>query len=82
VIYDFNREALAIDVDFSLLADRVVRSLDQIIEWRGKPVSIRSDNGPKYISGTLFVWIIFSPATRNRTLQPYGALRLTEPLPV
>lgn len=56
MIDDFNREALAIDVDFSLPADRVVRSLDQIIEWRGKPVSIRSDNGPEYISGTLKSW--------------------------
>lgn len=56
VIDDFNREALAIDVDFSLPADRVVRSLDQVIEWRGKPVSIRSDNGPEYISGTLKSW--------------------------
>ena len=56
VIDDFNREALAIDIDFSLPADRVVRSLDQVIEWRGKPVSIRSDNGPEYISGTLRNW--------------------------
>jgi len=56
VIDDFNREALAIDIDFSLPAVRVVRSLNQIIEWRGKPVSIRSDNGPEYISGTLKSW--------------------------
>lgn len=34
----------------------MVRSLDQVIEWRGKPVSIRSDNGPEYISGTLKNW--------------------------
>ena len=56
LIDDFNREALAIDIDFSLPADRVVRSLDQVIEWRGKPLSIRSDNGPEYISGTLKNW--------------------------
>ena len=37
VIDDFNREGLAIDVDFSLPSERVVRSLNQIIEWRGKP---------------------------------------------
>ena len=35
VIDDFNREALAIDIDLSLPSERVVRSLDQIIEWRG-----------------------------------------------
>ena len=56
VIDDFNREALAIDVDLSLPSERVVRSLDQIIEWRGKPQVIRSDNGPEYISGTFIAW--------------------------
>jgi len=56
LIDDFNREALAIDIDFSLPADRVVRSLNQVIEWRGKPVAIRSDNGPEYISEKLKDW--------------------------
>jgi len=28
---------LGIEVDFSLPAERVIRSLDRIIEWRGKP---------------------------------------------
>ena len=50
VIDDFNREGLGIEVDFSLPAERVIRSLDRIIEWRGKPTSIRCDNGPEYIS--------------------------------
>jgi putative transposase len=40
-------------VDFSLPAERVIRSLDRIIEWRGKPGTIRVDNGPEYISETL-----------------------------
>ena len=56
VLDDFNREGLAIEVDFSLPAERVVRSLNQIIEWRGKPRAIRVDNGPEYISGTLMAW--------------------------
>ena len=56
VIDDFNREALAIDVDFSLPALRVIRSLDQVIEWRGTPAAIRCDNGPEYISGALLGW--------------------------
>lgn len=33
VIDDFNREALAIDIDLSLPSERVIRALDQIIEW-------------------------------------------------
>ncbi len=56
VIDDHNREGLAIEVDFSLPAVRVIRTLDQVIEWRGKPKVIRSDNGPEYISDILAVW--------------------------
>ncbi len=56
VIDDFNREGLGIDVDFSLPAERVIRALEQIIEWRGQPNAIRCDNGPEYISGVLQAW--------------------------
>jgi len=34
----------------------VVRSLNQITEWRRKPLVIRVDNGPEYISSTLMIW--------------------------
>jgi len=37
VLDDFNREGLGIEVDFSLPAERVIRSLDRIIDWRGEP---------------------------------------------
>lgn len=50
------REGLGIEIDFSLPAQRVVRTLDNIIEWRGKPTAIRCDNGPEYISGKLRAW--------------------------
>jgi putative transposase len=56
VLDDFNREGLGIEVDFSLPAERVIRSLDQIIEWRGQPDTIRCDNGPEYISELLKQW--------------------------
>lgn len=56
VLDDFNREGLGIEVDFSLPAQRVVRSLEQIIEWRGKPKNIRVGNGPEYISQVLQQW--------------------------
>jgi putative transposase len=56
VIDDFNREALGIEVDFSLSSERVVRVLDQIIEWRGKPKAIRCDNGPEYLSAAITQW--------------------------
>jgi putative transposase len=56
VIDDFNREGLCIDADFSLPALRVIRALEQVIEWRGKPEMIRCDNGPEYISQQLTMW--------------------------
>ena len=56
VVDDFNREGLGIEVDFSLPAERVTRTLDRIIEWRGAPDAIRVDNGPEYISGQLLRW--------------------------
>jgi putative transposase len=56
VIDDFNREALGIEVDFSLPAEGVIRSLDQIIAWRGKPSIIRANNGPELVSGRLMEW--------------------------
>ncbi|MBX4996174.1 IS3 family transposase [Rhizobium binae] len=56
VLDDFNREGLGIEVDFSLPSERVIRSLNQIIEWRGKPYAIRVDNGPEYVSGKLMEW--------------------------
>ena len=62
VIDDFNREALAIDVDFSLPALRVIRSLDQVIEWRGKPAAIRCDNGPELTGHAIKDWCRFATA--------------------
>lgn len=56
VLDDFNREGLGIEIDFSLPAERVVRALNQIIEWRGRPLAIRVDNGPEYVSATLSDW--------------------------
>jgi putative transposase len=56
VIDDFNREALGMEIDFSLPSARVIRALEQIIEWRGKPMAIRCDNGPENISGLIQAW--------------------------
>lgn len=56
VIDDYNREGLGIEVDLSLPALRVIRTLERIIEWRGKPQAIRCDNGPEYISNQLRTW--------------------------
>lgn len=56
VLDGYNREGLSIEVDFSLSVERVIRSPNRIIEWRGKPESIRVDNGPEYVSQRLLEW--------------------------
>jgi putative transposase len=47
---------LGIKVDFLLPSERVIRPLDRIIEWRGKPEFIRCDKGPEYTSAVTLAW--------------------------
>jgi putative transposase len=56
IIDDYNRESLAIEIDTSLPALRVIRALNQLIETRSKPKTIRVDNGPEFISDRLQQW--------------------------
>lgn len=56
IIDDYNREALWIEVDTSLPAERVVRVLENIMLWRATPKQIRMDNGPELISQRLESW--------------------------
>jgi putative transposase len=53
LIDDFNREALAIEVDTSISGARVKQILEQVIGWRGRPAAIRMDNGPEFMSHEL-----------------------------
>lgn len=56
VIDDYRREGLAIEADFSLPSSRVIRALEQLMEWRSKPSVIRCDNGPEFISHEFTKW--------------------------
>lgn len=56
IVDDFNREALSIEIDLNLPAQRVVRVLDRIAANRGYPAMLRMDNGPEFISLTLAEW--------------------------
>lgn len=56
VLDDFNREVLAIEIDLSLPAARVIRVLERVIAWRGCPAKLRMDNGPEFISSVLAEW--------------------------
>ena len=56
VVDDFNREALAIEVDLNLPAQRVIRVLERVALWRGYTQKLRLDNGPEMISLALAEW--------------------------
>lgn len=56
VVDDFNREALAIEVDVGLPSERVVGVMERIVAWRGYPCKLRMDKGPELVSSTLAEW--------------------------
>ena len=56
ILDDYNREALWIEVDTSLPAERVIRVLENLLLWRAAPKQIRMDNGPELISQRLECW--------------------------
>jgi putative transposase len=56
IIDDYNRESLCTEVDTSLPSLRVIRVLQRVIESRGKPKTIRVDNGPEFVSDKLQLW--------------------------
>lgn len=47
VLDDYNREALGIEVDYSLPAGRVIRLLQRLVDAYGKPAKLRCNNGPR-----------------------------------
>ena len=56
IINDFNSELLSIILDTSLPSQRVIREIETLAEWRGRPDTIRSDNGPEFLSEALSQW--------------------------
>jgi putative transposase len=56
VVDDFSRECLALVVDNSLSGIRVGRELDGIVEIRGKPYMVVSDNGSELTSRAILTW--------------------------
>jgi len=55
-----SRESLALEAGQRLTRDDVVRVLEQVTSQRGKPQSIRVDNGPEFVSQSLDLWAYFN----------------------
>jgi putative transposase len=53
---DFGRESLALVPDTSLSGARLTRELDAIIQMRGMPTTIVSDNGTEMASSAVLTW--------------------------
>ena len=60
LVDNHSRESLAIEVGQRLTGDDVVRVLEGVASLRGKPQTIRVDNGPEFISRSLDLWAYFS----------------------
>lgn len=58
VVDCYTRECLTLEVDSSMPSRRVTRALAAIIETRGAPAAIRSDNGPEMTSRHFLAWCI------------------------
>ncbi len=56
VVDDYTREAIWMEVSTSISGAHVTRVLDQLIELRGKPESLLTDNGPEFTGSALDAW--------------------------
>jgi putative transposase len=58
VVDAFTRECLALETDTSMPSRRVTRVLQGIIDQRGAPQFLRSDNGPEVSSRHYLAWCV------------------------
>ncbi len=58
VVDEYTRECLAIAVAGSIRSNRVIEVLSQLISVRGAPQTLRSDNGPEFVSRALLRWAL------------------------
>jgi len=58
VLDAYTRECLALKVDTSFASRRVTRVLERLIAERGRPHSLRCDNGPELTSRHFLAWCV------------------------
>ena len=56
IIDEFTRECIDIVVDTGIGGERVKRELERLIELKGVPKKIRSDNGTEFTSNAILEW--------------------------
>lgn len=56
IVDDFTKESVDIALDHGMGSHYVVRVLDGIVRFRGKPGAIRTDQGPEFTAGALDQW--------------------------
>lgn len=56
IVDDFTRECLGLAADTSLSGVRVARELNTIVEQRGRPCMVVSDNGTEFTSRAILTW--------------------------
>jgi putative transposase len=57
IIDEWTRECLAIDVQGSIRAKRVIEVLGRLVSLHGAPLHLRSDNGPEFVSHAVLQWL-------------------------
>lgn len=57
ILDEHTRECLALEVEYSMTAYDVIGVLERLVQERGAPEFIRSDNGPEFIAQAIKDWI-------------------------
>ena len=57
VVDEFTRQGLTIDIGRSMTAGDVIRSLERLFRQHGRPICLRSDNGPELVADAVQSWL-------------------------